>query len=261
MVSDVDKYLSVRQADGKSPYVWRSGLKHDASSVFELVAGPQLTTRAGVALDLEDEYLFPFLKSTDIFRGRHRELSKWVIVPQMQFGADTTHLRVMAPKLWAYLEKNAEVLDGRKSSIYRNRPRFSVFGHGEYTFAPYKVVISGLHKDPMFRLVPPLHGRPVVVDDTCYLLPFEDATEAAVVTAVLNSLECTALIQSLVFWDSKRPITKKLLARLDLNRLPVDVGVIVSSAREIAGGLGSPFDADRATKMVGQFGQVAPVEG
>lgn len=258
LVSNVDKYISVRRADGKSPYVWRSGLKHDASSVFELVAGPQPTTKAGAQLDLEPEYVFPFLKSTDIFRGRHRALSKWVIVPQMEFGAETRHLRTTAPKLWNYLEANAAALDGRKSSIYRNRPRFSVFGHGTYTFAPYKVAVSGLHKEPAFRLVPPLNNQPVVLDDTCYLLPFDDPTEAAVVAAILNSPECIALIESLVFWDSKRPITKKLLSRLDLNRLPVDADVIVAQARAGAEALAIPFDANRAAGLIGRLGQ--PVE-
>lgn len=260
LVSDVDKYVSVRQADGKSPYVWRSGLKHDASSVFELVASPEPTTKTGTRLDLEPEYVFPFLKSTDIFRGRHRELSKWVIVPQMEFGAETNHLRVMAPKLWHYLESNSTVLDGRKSSIYRNRPRFSVFGHGDYTFAPYKVAVSGLHKQPLFQLVAPLNETPVVLDDTCYLLPFDDPTEAAVVAATLNSPACIALIESLVFWDSKRPITKKLLSRLDLNRLPVDADVVVDQARALADELEIPFDGERAVGLIGSLGRSAEVE-
>lgn len=260
LVSDVDKYEAVREADGKSPYVWRSGLKHDASSVFELVASPKPTTKAGQELDLEAQYVMPFLKSTDIFRGRHRDLTKWVIVPQMEFGAETSHLRVTAPRLWQYLESNAEILDGRKSSIYRNRPRFSVFGHGEYTFARYKVAISGLHKKPIFRLVAPLNDQPVVLDDTCYLLPFEDSTEAVLVTAILNSRECIALIESLVFWDSKRPITKKLLSRLDLNRLPVDVEVVLVQAKALADELGLGFDEARASAMVGQLGSGAVAE-
>ena len=257
LVSDVDKYVSVRQADGKSPYVWRSGLKHDASSVFEFVAAPEPTTKSGERLDLESEYVFLFLKSTDIFRGRHRDLSKWVIVPQMMFGVETSHLRVTAPKLWNYLEANAVALDGRKSSIYKNRPRFSVFGHGEYTFAPYKVAVSGLHKQPVFRLVVPLNEQPVVLDDTCYLLPFDDPTEATVVTAILNSPECIVLIESLVFWDSKRPITKKLLSRLDLNRLPVDADVVFDQAQTLADSLGVPFVSATAAGLIGRLGQSA----
>lgn len=230
LVSDVARYASVRAADGTSPYVWRSGLKHDASNVFELVATPAPTTKSGEVLDLEPEFVLPFLKSTDIFRGRHREHSKWVIVPQRTFGAETDSLAHRAPKLWAYLSANGAVLDGRRSSIYRNRPRFSVFGHGDYTYAPYKVAISGLHKQPVFRLVAPMNGQPVVLDDTCYFLPFTDPTEAARVTALLNSPACIDLIESMVFWDSKRPITKKLLARLDIDKLPVDPSELLESA-------------------------------
>lgn len=231
LVSDVDSYAALRGADGKSPFEWRSGLKHDAAAVFELLAAPEPTTRDGTVLDLEPEFLFPLLKSTDVFRGRHSTLNRWVVVPQMSFGESTAHLKHTAPKLWEYLDAHGDLLDNRKSSIYRNRPRFSVFGHGDYTFAPFKVAISGLHKEPVFRLVGPIDGKPVVLDDTCYFLPFQDGREAAVTWALLNSKPCRDLVESLVFWDSKRPITKKLLARLDLNLLPTDSESIIETAR------------------------------
>lgn len=246
LVSNVDGYLEVGEADGVSPLTWRSGLKHDASQVFELDATPEPTTSRGVVLDVEREYVFPLLKCTDIFRGKHRELRKWVLVPQKTFGADTSHLATVAPKLWDYLNSNAEALDGRKSSIYRGRPRFSVFGHGDYTYAPFKVAISGLHKEAVFRLVAPIKGQPVVLDDTCYFLPFHDGTEAAVVTAQLNSPESQLLIESLVFWDSKRPITKKLLARLDLTKLAADPDAVLRSAQALASEAGMEFDLERA---------------
>lgn len=232
LVSHVDRYADLCAADGKSPFEWRSGLKHDAAAVFELTAGPEPTTRDdGLVLDVEREYLFPFLKCTDVFRGRHTALSRWVIVPQMSFGADTAHLERTAPKLWCYLDSHGDLLDNRKSSIYRNRPRFSVFGHGNYTFAPYKVAVSGLHKEPVFRLVGPIDGKPVVLDDTCYFLPFDNAMEAALTWAILNSPASRDFIESLVFWDSKRPLTKKLLARIDLNKLPFDPEAILQTAR------------------------------
>jgi hypothetical protein len=259
MVSNIHRYEAVRVADGTCPFEWRSGIKHDASDVFELVAGSQPTTKAGVALNLEPDYVFPFLKSTDIFRGRHRALSKWVIIPQMKFGAETDSLQHRAPNLWTYLSDNAEVLDSRKSSIYKNRPRFSIFGHGDYTFAPFKVAISGLHKEPVFRLLSTMNDQPVVLDDTCYFLPFADPTEAALVTAMLSSDECVALIESMVFWDSKRPITKKLLARIDLNQLPVDADLVKERAVELAAEAEISFDNDRADDLVGNLG-IASVE-
>ncbi|WP_300682966.1 hypothetical protein [Nocardioides sp.] len=255
VVSDVARYTAVREADGRSPYEWRSGLKHDAARVFELAALPEPATQAGVPVDLESEYVLPLLKSTDLFRGRHRELGRWVIVPQRTFGAETTTLARTAPRLWRYLNEHAAVLDARRSSIYRNRPRFSVFGHGEYTYAPYKVAVSGLHKEPRFRLLGPLRDQPVVLDDTCYFAPFSDPTEAAVATAVLTSRPCLDLIDSLVFWDSKRPVTKKVLARLDLNRLPLDPASVVTQAGAYAAEAGLTFDADAARGMVGALGR------
>ena len=73
-------------------------------------------------------------------------------------------------------------------------------------------------------------------------------------TTVLNSPECIALIESLVFWDSKRPITKKLLSRLDLNRLPIDVEVTTYRAQLLAGESGLEFDPKRARRIIGNFG-------
>ena len=257
LVSNVERYEGVRVADGTSPYEWRSGLKHDASGVFELVATPAPATKAGEVLDLEPEFVFPFLKSTDIFRGRHRLLTKWVIVPQRSFGAPTNVLASQAPRLWSYLIANGDALDGRKSSIYRNRPRFSVFGHGDYTYAPFKVAISGLHKEPVFRLVAPLNNQPVVLDDTCYFIPFWDATEAALATATLNSQASIDLIESMVFWDSKRPITKRLLARLDLNRLPIDRESVLGMAARVAADNEVPFETARAKELLQHLGGVA----
>jgi len=249
LVSDINAYRSVQEADGKSSYVWRSGLKHDAAAVFELDAEPH-PTRFGVRVDLEAEYLFPLAKSTDIFRGKHNILRKWVIVPQKTFNSDTNELAHIAPKIWKYLNSNKEIIDSRRSKIYRNRPRFSVFGHGEYTYAPYKVAVSGLHKEAIFRLVTPINGLPVVLDDTCYFLPFDDVTEAAVVTALLNSTEAQSLIESLVFWDAKRPITKKLLSRIVLEKLSCDTKTILRIAKNIASDADIIFDQQRAEQFV-----------
>lgn len=250
MVADVDRYAAVRAADGACPYEWRSGLKHDAAGVFELAATPGPTTRAGEALELEPDYVLPLVKSTDLFRGRHRDLARWVIVPQRTLGAETATLEQRAPQLWSYLTAHAAALDGRRSSIYRNRPRFSVFGHGDYTYAPYKVAVSGLHKTPVFRLVAPIAGRPVALDDTCYLLPFDDGTEAATVAAMLRSEPCVALIESLVFWDSKRPVTKRLLARLDLGRLPLDPAAVLADAAGLAVEAGIGYDGEAGARLL-----------
>src|SRR5205814_1383297 len=85
-----------------------------------------------------------------------------------------------------------------------------------YSFAPYKVAVSGLHAEPRFRVVGPAGGRPVVFDDTCYFLPFTDPVECATTAAVLQSAPARELLAALTFAGSKRPVTKAVLRRLDL---------------------------------------------
>lgn len=219
LVSNVEMYEHSKAADGVSPIEWRQGIKHDATAAMELVENGGPYRKDGREVDIESEYLFPLLKCTDVARGRTTRITKWMVVPQRHTGDDTSVLARIAPKLHGYLIENSDLLDGRKSSIYRNRARFCIFGVGPYSFEPYKVAISGMHKEPFFRLVTPLGDRPVVFDDVTYFSSFERAADAAVVTAILNEEPAQALIASISFTDSKRPITKKLLQRLDVSVL------------------------------------------
>lgn len=94
-----------------------------------------------------------------------------------------------------------------------------MFGIGDYSFAPYKVAISGLHKEPKFRAIGPVLGRPVMLDDTCYFVPAGSATEASLLSAFLNHEKTRCFIDAIAFWDAKRPITKRLLQRIDIASL------------------------------------------
>jgi hypothetical protein len=94
-----------------------------------------------------------------------------------------------------------------------------LFGVGPYSFAPFKVAISGLHKTPAFRAIGPREGRPVMLDDTSYLLACSSAEEAAALTALCNDPIALELIRSSSFSDAKRPITKALLQRVDLRAI------------------------------------------
>ena len=219
LVADVDAYQRSKQFDGASPLTWRQGIKHDATAVMELIEKDGPRTKSGISVDIERDHLFSLFKCTDVYRDKLDVVSRWMIVPQTHTGDDTETLASTAPKLWKYLTENAAVLDGRKSSIYRNRARFCIFGVGPYTFAPYKIAISGFHKVPRFRIVGPYDGTPAVFDDATYLLPFEDPAACAVAHALLTGQEASDLIAALAFWDSKRPVTKKLLQRIDLRAI------------------------------------------
>ncbi|MCY3955576.1 MAG: hypothetical protein OXF47_06240 [Nitrospira sp.] len=216
LVSDVETYTKFRELDGGSPYTWRSGIKHDASSVMEFSrCNGRFVNGLDEAVELEEEFVYPLLKSSDL-GNRRATPRKVVLVTQCHTGDDTSSIRDVAPKTWKYLEDHSERLDSRKSSIYQNRPRFSIFGIGEYSFAPWKVAISGLYKSFTFVVVPPENGRPVMVDDTCYSIPCKSEKEARLLCDLLNSEPAQNFLGSLVFEDSKRPITVDVLRRLSM---------------------------------------------
>lgn len=221
LVADVKAYEKVAIADGICPLTWRQGLKHDAASIMELTYDNLggLRNKLNEIAAIETDYIYPLLKSSDLFHQTKVKPHRMVVVTQKQLGENTNSLKQLAPQLWSYLTAHAYIFEQRKSSIYDGQPPFAIFGIGDYSFAPYKVGISGLHKIPKFRAIGPVNGRPVMLDDTCYFIPCYSPEQAAFLTSLFNDPLCLNLINSIAFLDSKRPITKKLLQRIDLRSL------------------------------------------
>jgi len=219
-VADVDAYETSRDLDGRCPLVWRQGIKHDCAKVMELRESDRAYVNGlGEVAELEHEAIYPLLKSSDL-KGFATGGARFRIpITQRKIGEDTDGIAQRLPKLWAYLEGHRAIFDGRKSSIYRGKPPYSIFGIGAYSFAPYKVAISGMYKTGCFTLVEPIGGKPVMLDDTCYFLGFDSYTEALLVCSALNSPLVRCFLNSLVFRDAKRPYTKDLLMRIDLRQV------------------------------------------
>ncbi len=219
LVANVDAHAVSQQYDGLSPVEWRQGIKHDLAAVMELCTddGGKLHNALGEVVEVEDDWVYPLLKGSDVNAGRAPE--RYVVVTQRSLEDETGHLRYEAPRLWGYLQTHTERFAARKSSIYRNRAAFSMFGIGPYAFAPWKVAVSGFYKVPRFRLVGPSDGQPILFDDTSYFLPCRSAIEAAILFSALTSDVANLLLKSLLFADAKRPVTKKLLQRIDLNMI------------------------------------------
>jgi hypothetical protein len=148
-----------------------------------------------------------------------------MLVTQRSVGAETAMIRAVAPKTWDYLVAHGQSLDARASSIYKNRPRFSVFGVGDYTFSPWKVAISGFYKKFEFAKVGTVDGRPTVLDDTCYFVPCQSESEAELLKSLLNSEVARQFYSAYTFWDAKRPITVSTLSRLDITSLAHELGM------------------------------------
>jgi hypothetical protein len=221
LVADAERFLRTRHLAGNCEPEWRSGLKHDCARVMELVRGDgDAVWRNGLGerVDIESELVHPLLKSSDVANERS-EPTRAMIVPQRALGEDTSTLRTRAPRAWRYLSRHRALLDARKSSIYDGQPPFAIFGVGAYSFAPWKVAVSGLYKRSTFTVVGPHEGRPVVLDDTCYFLAFDDERSARRAASALRSEAASDFLAARIFWDAKRPITKSILQTLDLEAL------------------------------------------
>jgi hypothetical protein len=220
LLADVAAYRHFKHLCGTEWLKWRSGIKHDCAKVMELSReGERYRNGFGELVELEDTYVYPMLKSSSVANGGETAQNRFMLVPQTAVGEHTEPIRQKGPRTWAYLQSHAERLDKRASSIYRKRPPFSIFGVGDYSFAPWKVAISGFYAKLNFLVVGPRHGKPVVLDDTSYFLPCRSEDEAIYLASLLNSPVARSFYGSFIFWDSKRPITAEVLRRLDLRRL------------------------------------------
>ena len=214
-----DKFYSnisdIPQIDGKCQMEWRQGVKHDCAKVMELIyENNQFTNKKNDVVSIENNLIYPLLKSSQLKKPIINETSKYIIITQEKIKQDTSHIANDAPKAWKYLNDNKEYFDKRKSSIYDNTPDFSIFGIGDYSFKKYKVAISGFYKTPMFSLV---YGeKTMMLDDTCYFLSFDDYDSAYITMLILNSKLVKKFLKNIAFLDSKRPYSKKVLKRIDI---------------------------------------------
>lgn len=216
-VSNTTSYVQNRNIDGNSPLEWRQGLKHDCSPVMELErTGADFFNARHEQFSLEADLVYGLLKSSDLQQDVVSIARKYTIVTQQRPGADTMYIREKFPATWEYLHQHKGLFDNRRSSIYKNKPLFSIFGIGEYSFKPYKVAISGLYKSFRFALVLPHEGKPLMLDDTCYMLGFDDLEFAVYTYVLLNSRPARDFLASISFADAKRTFTKEVLMRIDL---------------------------------------------
>lgn len=220
LVLNMDAYERLRHLDHENGPKWRSGVKHDCAHVMELHReGDRLRNGLGEIVDIEGDCLYPLCKSAMLSTDVKGPWPLFMPVTQKSLADDPVKLRVSRPKAWAYLEAHADLLDARRSSIYHNRPRFAIFGVGDYTFSLWKVAVSGFAAQPQFTVIPPREGKPTILDDTCYFLPFQTEEEARTTANRLNSPTAQEFFSCLVSPEAKRPITARILGRLDVAAL------------------------------------------
>jgi hypothetical protein len=226
--------------DGDCCIEWRQGVKHDCAGVMELEKNGKncYKNKNKEEIELEDSLVFPLMKSSSFKKPViNSDFKKYVIVTQKKAREETDYIEELAPKTWKYLCDRKELFDSRKSSIYRGAPAFSMFGVGDYSYAGYKVGISGFYKKPLFVLLYNENRieQPIMVDDTSYFLSFDNYSEAYTCMLLLNSKRVQDFLLSISFQDAKRPYTKKVLQRLDLNKCiqNIEFSELVGAEREL----------------------------
>ncbi len=206
--------------DGQCCFEWRQGVKHDCSKVMELTMRNRLLQNGqGETVQIEDDIVFPLIKSSMFKAPIIHSFSKYVIVTQKKAREETEHLEQELPKTWEYLSDNIELFENRKSSIYRGAPLFSMFGVGDYSYSKFKVGVSGFYKQPLFSVLYSDDGKPVMTDDTSYFICFDSYDMAYVAMLLLNSEKVQGFLTSIAFLDAKRPYTKKVLERIDFDKI------------------------------------------
>lgn len=218
-VADISSYQNYASIDGKCQLSWWSGMKHDCSKVMELSKKKgKFYNKLEEVVDIEPDLIYPLLKSSDLKGNEIISFRRYVIVTQKSTSDNTGIIKDNQPKTYKYLETHFEWFKKRSSVIYKNRSKYCIFGIGSYSFKKYKIAIAGLYNTTLFSFVPPLEGKNVMFDDTCYLMGFDNRDVAKCFLKILNSDIVQRFMKSLVFHDAKRSINKDLLMRIDLEK-------------------------------------------
>jgi len=221
---------------GRCCFEWRQGVKHDCSKIMELtLQNGILHNGQKEVVQIEDGIVFPLIKSSMFKAPIIHNFSKFVIVTQKKVREATEHLKQEVPKTWKYLYNNIEQFENRKSSIYHGAPPFSMFGVGDYAYSKYKVGVSGFYKHPLFSVLYSDDNKPVMTDDTSYFICFDNYDMAYVAMLLLNSVSVQKFIASIAFLDAKRPYTKKVLERIDFDKIvnSLTIGDLAQTEQEL----------------------------
>jgi hypothetical protein len=175
--------------DGRCQLEWRQGIKHDCAKIMEFISTDELNFQNMLGESIRfkiGHFIYPLLKSSNIKSFKIIKMRKYVLVTQKYINEQTSTIKYIDPDVWNYLENHKSYFHLRRSIIYKISPEYSIFGVGDYSFSKYKVGISVFYKKPIFTLI--LGKYPIMMDDTCYFLSFDNLYYAIITLSLLNSI-------------------------------------------------------------------------
>ena len=106
-VSDVALYQKSKAFDGHRLFIWRQGVKHDCSKIFELkMVNNKYINDFTEELTLEDDLILGLAKSSDIQSPLISMPRKYIILTQKRVGEDTSYPADKYPNIHGYLTAN-----------------------------------------------------------------------------------------------------------------------------------------------------------
>ncbi|HMF31913.1 MAG TPA: hypothetical protein VKK79_10880, partial [Candidatus Lokiarchaeia archaeon] len=143
---------------------------------------------------IEKDLVYPIVKPRHVKKWLMKGY-KYIIIPQKKQGENNeSEVLTTNPKTYAYLQTFRDDLLGRSSRWFKggDKPFYSLFGIGVYTFAPFKVVWSSIGFLHAFAVVSTVTDefigtKEVIPDNTIGYLSFEAEQEAHYTCAILNS--------------------------------------------------------------------------
>jgi len=159
-----------------------------------------------VTASLEPDLLYPAVRGADVRRWRAGSKVFVIVVqdPNTRKPIPSGDLKTRCPRTFEYLLSFKKVLETRGSRHVREFAAqtefYAMFGIGEYTFAPFRVVWARMAGDIRAAVVSTLETqlglKLAIPTDTTSLIAAESPAEAHYVCALLNSTWFRSFIKS-----------------------------------------------------------------
>jgi hypothetical protein len=201
-----------RGALGSTTHEIRHGVKDDAEAVFG-IERDQLD-------QLDGELVYPYLKSRHIIKYGLFGHELRVVPIRTANEENEAAIREQYPATYQYLADHRDQLTARSSSWLDGGTFYNIFGVGEYTWSPYKVVWCRLGFKPHFAVIstvedPTLGAKMVVPGDHCMFIGTDSEQEAHALCALLNSAVYQKSLRDIAS-KGKASLSKAVVSELEL---------------------------------------------
>jgi methylase of polypeptide subunit release factors len=216
---------ALRRLFGESAYQARQGVNTGGGNAVYWLRILQRTTLGGVRVEnilkgakkkveqveaqIEGDHVYPLVRGRDISRWRAEGDRHILMVqdPERRHGIERDRLASGAPRTLAYLERFEAFL--RERSLFRRyfmrdgepvAPWWSMFGVGDYTLKPWKVVWAGQVATHLnCAVVGPDDDQLTLPDQTAYYVGLETGSAADFLCGLLNASPIRLLYRSFLY--------------------------------------------------------------